>query len=329
MDVPPALLSALKEDIACQLIGFTLATTLYGISLLQAYLYFRSYNRDSLRLRVLVGAVVILDTLTTIFMAHGLYTYTVLDLGEPIKITIITWSFALTNGCAVLTAFLVQCHFGLRLWGFSSKNQLLVGLIALFAFCNLGAGVAMLVHMLSDTSLFSLGSVSIRVLSGLSSGASSVCDVIIAAGLCYYLQTSRSGFKQTDHIVDKLFIYSINRGALTAVCQTLAFVLATSLPGRFYFVPFALLESKLYANSLLATLNVRRTLKEAPSVVLGPYMANGETRAARPSYRDDGVSAHQPAMPGVRPGMAPLADRARMLVADCGAHRDQWQRLGL
>lgn len=71
--------------------------------------------------------------------------------------------------------------------------------------------------------IFTLGSDYIRILSGFANGLAAVCDILIAAGLCWYLQTGRTGYKRTDNIVDRLIIYAINRGVLTTYAQCHAY----------------------------------------------------------------------------------------------------------
>ena len=82
----------------------------------------------------------------------------------------------------------------------------------------------------------SLASFEMRFLIGLSNGLSVPCDVLITAALSYYLHSKRTGFKRyvprlaermiglftlaslrrTDSIINRLIIYAVNRGALTA-----------------------------------------------------------------------------------------------------------------
>ncbi|KAI0672047.1 hypothetical protein C8Q78DRAFT_1077627 [Trametes maxima] len=295
MDIPAAAKSAIKESLACEFIGFTLATTLYGITVLQGYFYYRQYLHDTLRLKVLVAVVLAADTLTTLMMAHAIYTYVVLDFGEPLKIDLITWSFSSENGFAVLTAFIVQCYFGQRLWIFSRKNVVFVGLLFFMAFFALGTGLAVTIRTFIEPTWAALGTVTSRILLGLYSGASSVCDALIAAGLCYYLQTNRSGLRKTDTIVDKLMVYAIERGLLTTTCQVMHMILTVALPGRPIFLPFAMLESKMYANALLATLNVRKSLTDGKGPIelgrshsfgtLSPVP--GETTGGRATFGND------------------------------------------
>lgn len=99
-----------------------------------------------------------------------------------------------------------------------------------------------------DVSYFA--TVRTRILAGIC-GSSSLCDILIAGGLCYYLETGRSGMKKsvfplssaskllmhlcrTDTIVDKLMVYAVNRGIVTTFVfcseQPSPFVVSTDLP---------------------------------------------------------------------------------------------------
>ncbi|KAI0653876.1 hypothetical protein C8Q70DRAFT_550990 [Cubamyces menziesii] len=264
MDIPNNVRSGIQESLACQIIGFTLSTTLYGITILQTYFYYRQYGvRDGWPTKLLIAVLLLIDTLTTIFLTHAMYTYVVLDFGAPSKTDLITWSFASENFLGIVSAVLYQCYFARRLWIFSRHNKTLVALILFFTVVNAGSGMALTVRAYTLDTWASLATVPSRALLGLFSGSCSVCDALITAGLCYFLQAGRTGIKGTDTLIDRLIIYAIERGLLTTICQIMHMILTVALPGHAFFLPFAMMESKLYANALLATLNVRNALSES------------------------------------------------------------------
>ena len=51
-----------------------------------------------------------------------------------------------------------------------------------------------------------------------------VSDFAIAGSLIFYLQRSRTGFKRSESIVNKLIIFSINTGAVTSLCAIMALI---------------------------------------------------------------------------------------------------------
>ncbi|KAI0767689.1 hypothetical protein C8Q74DRAFT_971679 [Fomes fomentarius] len=296
--IPPAILSGIKETLACIALGGILGTAIYGITVLQTYIYFRRYTHDTLALRSLVAILFALDTVTSSLVAYSIYKYMVIYFEAPLdKYLVILPTLGVENGVTILIATITQLYFAQRLW-YVSKNKYLTGGIVSLSLCALGPGIALTVHLFTHTDIFSLGSIEIRILAGFANGLSAICDIVVAAGLCIYLRAGKSGFSRTNNMIDRLMIYAIQRGALTAICQACHMITTVALPGRFIFLPFAFLQGKLYCNTLLATLNVRNSLKisgsgvaamEAGSHVLASMPRNGSSRhnhGRRPDERD-------------------------------------------
>jgi len=63
--------------------------------------------------------------------------------------------------------------------------------------------------------------------------------------------------RQTDNLIRKLVVYSINRGLLTATIQMAQLVALCISLGSFYFEIFHSPGSSIYVNSALAMLNAR------------------------------------------------------------------------
>ncbi|KAJ3933824.1 MAG: hypothetical protein NXY57DRAFT_997241 [Lentinula lateritia] len=101
-----------------------------------------------------------------------------------------------------------------------------------------------------------------------------VADTYIAGLLTLLLHTSRTGFQRSDSIINKLIIFSINTGALTSLCAIASMLSILLAPATFIYISFFFCMGRLYANSLLATLNIRTLIrKEGGSNV----QASGDT----------------------------------------------------
>ncbi|KAI1783577.1 hypothetical protein LXA43DRAFT_1131211 [Ganoderma leucocontextum] len=274
--LPPAALAALKESLGCLVVGTVFSTGVYGITILQAYIYFRNNGQDSAYMRYFVTLLFILDTVSMILNVDGLYEYVVTDFGNPLQLLQIPATLAFENGVTVLIGTLTQCFFAHRLWALSDRHVMLTSSIVILALCSCGPGIAISVHLYTNNNVLSLGSVEIRVLAGFANGLSVICDVLIAAALTYYLNSKRTGFKRTNSIINRLIIIAVNRGALTAICQACHMITTIAFPGRFIFLPFALLDGKLYCNTLLATLNAQKSMRgdENNAVELGMHILN-------------------------------------------------------
>ncbi|KAI9068170.1 hypothetical protein FKP32DRAFT_1754617 [Trametes sanguinea] len=251
---------ATKGFLSGLIIGFAFSATLYGITIMQAYVYYRRYLQDGAALKLFIAFLIVLDTLTTAFAAHGLHTYVVDDYLQPSKVNTIVWSLITENYLCILTAVVVQFYFAQRLWILSRRSIALTGTIAVLALVSLGTGTWVGAEMFISPSLALYGTIKARVLAAVCSGSRTLADILICAGLCYFLHTNKSGLRQSNTLIDKLMVYAIQRGLVTTVGQLFDFVTILAAPTSFLYLPVILMQSKLYTNLLLATLNVRSYL---------------------------------------------------------------------
>jgi len=90
-------------------------------------------------------------------------------------------------------------------------------------------------------------------------GTSSLCDILVSAAIVRSLWRSRTGISRTNDIIARLIIWTVNTGILTSVCAILDMVVFSAFPRTLLHLFFNILLGKLYANSVLATLNNRRS----------------------------------------------------------------------
>jgi hypothetical protein len=262
-----ALVALVKQLFATSFIGFAIATTLYGITVLQAYLYYRNYPSDHWGLKITVALLWVLDTLSTIFVAHSLYTYFVLNFGKSPTVDLINpWSFTSEKFLVTLITFVAQIFYTRTIWKISG-NKILSGSVGILAVVTFALGIVTTVHLFQNPLATAISARSFQILSGLVQGLAAFNDVLITVCLCIWLYRKKKGAGGwevgqtfgTEKIVDTLILYAVSRGVLTAVTQFLFLTLNLSLPHATYWMPFHQAVGKLYVNSVLATLNVRST----------------------------------------------------------------------
>ncbi|KAK1232689.1 hypothetical protein PQX77_004165, partial [Marasmius sp. AFHP31] len=95
------------------------------------------------------------------------------------------------------------------------------------------------------------------VVNGLGAGI----DVLIALSMVYLLGRRHTKIVRTNRMLRQIAIYSVTTGAMTSICALLVLITAVSLPGTQYVLLFYLMLTRMYANSLLATLNVRDAIR--------------------------------------------------------------------
>lgn len=238
-------------------IGVTFAAVLFGLSCVQAFVYFQTHKGSGTTFYKL--AVIFLWTLDALHLSlivHCVYYYLVINYTDVGALPEIVWSFKLQIIIDVLIVFGVHSLYVYRIWiiskGRSRTFSIVAGMIVLSGSCV----AIVLIWVLYRCRVFS-DLIKIEWTTYMALGAITIADVVIASSLCYLLATSRSGFSSTDSLITKLMTYIINTGSLTSICSMIAMITCAVMPNNFIFLAVEFLVAKLYVNSFLALLNAR------------------------------------------------------------------------
>ncbi|KAN0074729.1 hypothetical protein V8E55_011778 [Tylopilus felleus] len=230
------LLPSFDNTLGALFIGFSVSTMVYGVFLVQVYHYYHRYPSDKAGYKVIVALLLILETTHQAFNGHSVYYYAITNymnmialLDKPV------WSlvFQLLGGAVV--GAIVKLLFTLRVWRFSYGN-----VYALPALPDL-------VHL--------------RVVGIVALGIGVLNDIGVAAALCYYLQSMRSSYTQSDSLIRSLTLYAVNTGVLTSAMSFATLIIYNFMPRNFIFVGCYFVQSKLYGVSFVATLNTRQIIR--------------------------------------------------------------------
>ncbi|KAK6974664.1 hypothetical protein R3P38DRAFT_2583681 [Favolaschia claudopus] len=96
----------------------------------------------------------------------------------------------------------------------------------------------------------------------LQSAASFACDILITTYLCLFLKSQKGDMIKTNLMMDRLIHDAINCGVLTALSSGMNMVLFLAVPDTFWFFLGLAPSSKLYMNSMMATLNGRHQIRK-------------------------------------------------------------------
>ncbi|KAK0458173.1 uncharacterized protein EV420DRAFT_1764326 [Desarmillaria tabescens] len=243
------------------LIGVIASACLFGVTCTQTWYYFTRYS-DVTTLKVWVGAIWILEVLHVAFPGHAIYYYVILHYGDPAALTQATWTASLNLTVTGLTGVLVYLFYARRIYYLSNHNVPLVAAIIVLSVCRLGTSVGITAYSihLKDFVRFEAHSMTSLVRASLAIHV--VTDILVAGSLCYYLHTSRTGIKRTDTMINRLMVYAVHNGLITAVADILVIAFNTAYPGNLIYLAVYQVVANLYSNSLLATLNARRPSKQ-------------------------------------------------------------------
>ncbi|KZT18092.1 hypothetical protein NEOLEDRAFT_1143855 [Neolentinus lepideus HHB14362 ss-1] len=244
------------------LICMFIAAVLNGITLTQAFYYYRAYSDDRRSLKAVVAVISALETLHTVYCLTWAYVYLINHFGDVDNFDHIYWTISTTVVISVLVAGIVHCYYVRRVWYMSNKNKLLTVVIALLAIMRFSFGitVAAFCYYIPHWSTFRSHEYANAVVGVALASAASV-DILAALSLIYYLRKTRPGLHLADSRVNVLTVYIVNTGLITSVFSLIILVTFVALRSNLVFLAFVEIQSRLYANSFLASLNARQTLR--------------------------------------------------------------------
>ncbi|KAH8107513.1 hypothetical protein DFH11DRAFT_1636363 [Phellopilus nigrolimitatus] len=247
----------LKPSFGALYIGVLTAIGLLGITTLQTWLYYSRYPNDPRGLRIIVAVIWVLELLHSAFGAHALYHYVILNWGNPEALAHSIWSLDITLLITSVVETMVRVFFMWRVWIVSGYKWYYPALVGFFGLCALGFNVATYGLSVAEKDFANFGhSIYVVSTSGLSS--SIAADSTISICLAYFLNSRRTGFSKTNRLINRLIFFAINIGILTSLTDVAVLSCSSALKGpSLAYLSVYEVVSKLYANSLLATLNIR------------------------------------------------------------------------
>ncbi|KAL5512692.1 hypothetical protein ACEPAG_2958 [Sanghuangporus baumii] len=253
-----AAMPALDDTMGVLFLGVVFAMALWGASSVQVYYYFNRYTKDALWMKIMVVVTWALDTTHQGLITHTIYTYLITNYGDAAFLGNIVDTLLFEVIFSSLIVLIVQSFFILRVWKLSHRNipivVVLSGLaIASFIVSALYTAKGLKLKTFARlTEIFSL-SRAINI-------TNVITDISIAACLIFLLQSSRTGFKRSDSIINRLILFSLNTGLLTSFDAVGSLIGNTVWGDTFIYILFYVNISRLYTNSLMATLNSRKGL---------------------------------------------------------------------
>ncbi|KAL5501295.1 hypothetical protein ACEPAH_8555 [Sanghuangporus vaninii] len=253
-----AAVPALDDTMGVLFIGVVLAMALWGASSVQVYYYFNRYTKDELWMKTLVAVTWALDTTHQGLIIHTVYTYLITEYGNAVFLGNIVDTLLIEVVFSSLIVFIVQAFFILRIWKLSHGNIPIVTLLSGLAIASLIISAIYTDKALKLKTFARL--VEIFDLSRAINITNAVTDVSVACSLIFLLQRSRTGFKRSDSIINRLILFSLNTGLLTSLDAIGSLIGNVVWGDTFIYILFYVNISRLYTNSLMATLNSRKGL---------------------------------------------------------------------
>jgi len=260
------------------LLGAFLNAFLYGVSIIQGYIYFQSprSRNDPPWFKYLIIYLLIADTANTVIDIGIVYQPLVLNFWSQKPITPI-----LLRADAVVTAFLstpVQLFMGWRV-GSIAKSKILPAIIYFLACTSFAGGLWATIEVSFQSSF--ARALSMRTAIGFWLTTSALTDVLITICFVSLLTTQRSGLSTVfEQYVSKMMRLSIQTGAITSLVALTNAMVFLARPDSTVIFIWGFMLAKLYSNSLLFTLNCRPSISLDESQFLANNVQFADLRAS-------------------------------------------------
>ncbi|KAK0471245.1 hypothetical protein IW261DRAFT_1425368 [Armillaria novae-zelandiae] len=251
--VTSVVAETIDNTLGAVFLGLSTACFLFGITTLQAYVYFHKYPRDTTLHRLSVGILYILDTLHLALTIHAMYFYIVSNRGRGLVEPGpgIVWSIKLQVAIMVVIILFVQSLYALRIWLLSGYHRgFLRYLAALSVAGGFGIGIALTYEIYTAPTFSSLVFSTKAWAMESSLAASTLIDFVQAFAMCYYLRKTHSDLNSR---ISAVMQYTLGSGLVTSACSLA--VLFTVRPRLFPMLD--LTTGLIYVGSFLGMLNAR------------------------------------------------------------------------
>jgi len=283
------------------LIGYLLNWGLLGVLSTQVYFYYLAFPKDLTQSKVLVYGVYLFEIAQTLMLTQTCFATFAKGFGDLNAINHIGVIWFAVPIMSSLVAFVVQAFYAYRI-GVLSRSKIVPAAIMILGCIQLGGGLA--------TGYF--GAKAIRftdflgertfITTAFWNGGGALCDVVIAASMTFYLSKSKTDWKPTQTIIQKLIRLVIETGTLTATIAIVNLALSV-LPGSpTYFQTTSSMLGKMYSNTMMVVFNSRANV------------GNKEEKAAE-TFASQSVA---------RPGLSQRVIRVGGAPTKAGSREDGW-----
>ncbi|KAF7292212.1 hypothetical protein MIND_01248600 [Mycena indigotica] len=263
--------ATLDNTLGAVFLGVVISCILYGISVLQVYLYYHFYPSDSLLHKCSVTFLFFLDSLHLALTVSAAYHYAVTGFGHEAGLQEVVWQIKLGVAVNVVVILLVQSLYAYRVVLLSGYHQGVLGyLVCAVVISGFAVGIVLAYETYTVNTWADTADIAWAIYACFS--ASTTIDVVLSGAMCYYLKKSQGAERVLNSRISTLMQYTLSCGVFTSACSVACLFSFILMSNNLIFISLTFILTRLYANSFMAMLNARArrrpTQAPAPS---GPH----------------------------------------------------------
>jgi len=271
--------------------GILISLALWGITIVQTWTYINN-NKDKWFLRTLVGALFVLDTVTsglTVKTAHFYFVENFGGLGAFLKVASELIAEVMVN---VTIVYIVELFFAYRVYILNGRHWFLPAVIVFIGTLGFACGIILTVNDASIPTQAHLAVPSMKIEVALTNGLEALCDIVATISMSWYFHTGRGDIRQTNNVLEKLLMITVARGGLVTVAQLLTLILYVCQPTTLNWMPMHFCLCKLYSITFVFILNSRESLRGMLQPTISTSgMYTDTIRPSRGANSQNGVSS--------------------------------------
>ncbi|KAI0683531.1 hypothetical protein C8Q76DRAFT_762787 [Earliella scabrosa] len=270
------------------LIGGLLSWMLFGISIVQLYIYHVSFGfRDHRFIQVSVYTIFLLDIFQSIVAANEGWQTLIAGWGRPENLRYPGWTFIALPIVSTFVSMWVQTFYAWRIRQLG-RWTVVPGMIVLTALIQAGGAWALAIGFAFTKDITSLHETRMYARAILWLGGGAFTDITIMCSMLYLLYAVKQrirSFEPSELMVNRLIRLSIETGSACALSAILQLILFLGVPETNIHLVVALILSKIYSNTLMSSLNAR------PSKSASKRMKSGNLTFRQSQSRSDGIES--------------------------------------
>ncbi|KAF8797592.1 hypothetical protein BYT27DRAFT_6934491 [Phlegmacium glaucopus] len=239
------------------LVGSLMSFMLFGISIVQLYLYNIRFPSDKFLIQFSVYMIFLLDVFQSVAVGSLAWHALCSGWGRFNALLFPGWTFSAVPAVTGTVSAWVQIFYAWRIHVMVNWKIIPI-VIVVIALAQSAAALSIAIGFIPLKSILLLHRMFPRTIVWL--GGAALADVIISISMVYVLYSAKKrAFGSTEKVLNRLIRSTVETGVVTTLCATLELGFFLGLPTTNVHVLFALMLSKLYSNALMTSLNSRRT----------------------------------------------------------------------
>ncbi|KAJ7821232.1 hypothetical protein B0H14DRAFT_3876035 [Mycena olivaceomarginata] len=249
-------LDGITLTLGAWIVGCMIAVGLSAIVGFQTFLYFQIFPMDTIPYKFLVAWIWVIDVGHTVSLCTTIWQYAVQNFTNPDILLTIVPAYPIVIIFTLVATLNANLFYAWRIHKMSNRNWWLTGPICALCLARTAIGLFTAITRILIKNWSTFGA-KYRgyVVAGLA--VSVATDIFISAARYYYLHHLKQGYMDTQEMVDAIVIFTVNDGLLTCATLIASMICFLVMRKNFIWIAFYVIVAKLFANSILATLNLR------------------------------------------------------------------------